>query len=113
MSTLLPSPGTFPPVAEYIPALFIGLLFGVALEVSGFGNSKILARQFYFHDMRVFKVMFTAIITASAGVAIFTATGLLDMDLLYIPDTFIIPLMVGGLILGMGSCCLPIARVRA
>jgi uncharacterized membrane protein YedE/YeeE len=94
--------GTLPPVMEFIPVLVIGLLFGVALEVAGFGNSKILASQFYFHDMRVFKVMFTAIITASAGVAILTATGLLDMDLLYIPDTFIVPLMVGGFILGMG-----------
>lgn len=87
---------------EFIPVLVIGFFFGIALEVAGFGNSKILAGQFYFHDMRVFKVMFTAIITASAGVAILTATGLLDMELLYIPDTFVIPLMVGGFILGMG-----------
>jgi hypothetical protein len=87
---------------EFVPALFIGLCFGIALEVAGFGNSKILAGQFYFYDMRVFKVMFTAIITAAAGVAILTATGLLDMDLLYIPDTFIVPLLVGGFILGMG-----------
>jgi len=33
----------------------------------GFGNAKYLAGQFYFHDMRVFKVMFT-IITATTGV---------------------------------------------
>ena len=103
MNTLLPLlQGTFPPVAEYIPALFIGILFGVALEVSGFGNAKFLAGQFYFHDLRVFKVMFTAIITAATGVAILTSTGLLAMDLLYVPDTFLIPLLVGGLILGAG-----------
>ena len=103
MNTLLPLlQGTFPPVLEFIPALIIGILFGVALEVSGFGNAKFLAGQFYFHDLRVFKVMFTAIITAAAGVAILTATGLLAMDLLYVPDTFLIPLLVGGLILGAG-----------
>ena len=103
MSTLFPIiTGTLPPAMEFIPVLVIGLFFGIALEVAGFGNSKILAGQFYFHDMRVFKVMFTAIITASAGVAVLTSTGLLDMDLLYIPDTFIVPLMVGGFILGMG-----------
>jgi uncharacterized membrane protein YedE/YeeE len=103
MSTLFPIiSGTLPPAMEFIPVLVIGLFFGIALEVAGFGNSKILAAQFYFHDMRVFKVMFTAIITACSGVAILTATGLLDMDLLYIPDTFIVPLMVGGFILGMG-----------
>lgn len=103
MSTIFPIiSGTLPPAMEFIPVLIIGLLFGIALEVAGFGNSKILAGQFYFHDMRVFKVMFTAIITASTGVAILTATGMLDMDLIYIPDTFIVPLMVGGFILGMG-----------
>ena len=91
-----------PPVAEFLPVLFIGLLFGIALEVAGFGNSRVLASQFYFHDMRVFKVMFTAIITAATGVAILTTVGLLDMDLLYVPDTFIVPLMIGGFILGMG-----------
>ena len=103
MSNLFPIiSATLPPAMEFVPALFIGICFGIALEVAGFGNSKILAGQFYFHDMRVFKVMFTAIITAAAGVAILTATGILNMDLLYIPDTFIIPLMVGGFILGMG-----------
>jgi len=103
MSTLLPLlQGTFPPVLEFIPALIIGVLFGAALEVSGFGNAKFLAGQFYFHDLRVFKVMFTAIITAAAGVAILTSTGLLAMDLLYVPDTFLIPLLVGGLVLGAG-----------
>lgn len=103
MSTLFPLlQGTFPPVLEFIPALIIGILFGAALEVSGFGNAKFLAGQFYFHDLRVFKVMFTAIITAATGVAILTATGLLSMDLLYVPDTFLIPHLVGGLVLGAG-----------
>jgi uncharacterized protein len=103
MSTLLPLlQGTFPPVLEFIPALIVGALFGAALEVSGFGNAKFLAGQFYFHDLRVFKVMFTAIITAATGVAILTSTGLLGMGLLYVPDTFLIPHLVGGLILGAG-----------
>jgi hypothetical protein len=91
-----------PPAAEFVPVVLIGILFGVALEVAGFGNSKILASQFYFHDMRVFKVMFTAIITASTGAALFASLGLLNLDLLYVPDTFIVPLVVGGFILGMG-----------
>ena len=103
MSTILPIlQGTFPPALEFIPALIIGVLFGVALEKAGFGNAKYLAGQFYFHDLRVFKVMFTAIITAAAGVAILTSTGLLSMELLYVPDTFLIPLLVGGLVLGAG-----------
>jgi uncharacterized protein len=103
MSALFPIiSSTFPPAMEFVPALLIGLLFGIALEVAGFGNARVLAGQFYFHDMRVFKVMFTAIVTASTGVAILAAAGLLDMDLLYVPDTFIVPLLTGGFILGMG-----------
>jgi len=94
--------GMMPAVLEFLPVLLIGVLFGMALEVSGFGNSRILASQFYFHDMRVFKVMFTSIITASAGVAIFKSLGLLDLDLVYVPSTFIVPHLVGGFILGVG-----------
>jgi hypothetical protein len=67
-----------------------------------FGNTKFLAGQFYFHALRVFKVMFTAIITAAAGGAILTATGLLGMELSYVPETFLIPHLVGGLVLGAG-----------
>ena len=52
--------------------------------------------------MRVFKVMFTAIITAAAGVAILSSAGLLNLELLYVPDTFLIPHVVGGFVLGAG-----------
>jgi hypothetical protein len=103
MSSVFPIiTATMPAAAEFMPVVLIGILFGVALEVAGFGNSKNLAAQFYFHDMRVFKVMFTAIVTASTGAALFAALGLLNIDLVYVPDTFIVPLMVGGFILGMG-----------
>ena len=50
-----------------IIAIFIGIGFGFFLERAGFGNSRKLAAQFYFYDMTVFKVMFTAIITAMLG----------------------------------------------
>ena len=43
----------------------IGVAFGMTLESAGFGNSQLLAAQFYFKDMRVFKVMFTAILVAN------------------------------------------------
>jgi uncharacterized protein len=103
MSSLFPIvSAALPPAAEFVPVLAIGVLFGVALEVAGFGHSRVLASQFYFHDMRVFKVMFTAIVTAAAGVSILSGVGLLDMSLVYVPDTFIVPLMAGGFILGMG-----------
>ncbi len=49
---------------SYVIYALVGIAFGFTLESAGFGNSKLLAAQFYFKDMRVFKVMFTAIIVA-------------------------------------------------
>ena len=50
-----------------IIAFVIGIAFGIALEKGGFGRATILASQFYFTNMRVLKVMFTAIVTAMLG----------------------------------------------
>lgn len=83
-------------------ALPIGIGFGWALERAGFGNAKKLAGQFFLYDFTVFKVMFTAIVTALLGVFFLTRFGLLDASLLAIPETFLIPQLVGGLIFGVG-----------
>ena len=91
------------------PALVVGFFFGLTLERAGFGNARVLSAQFYFTNMRVFKVMFTAIITAGAGMALLGAVGLLDMKMLSWPDTFLWPHLVGGFLLGAGfiisGCC--------
>lgn len=83
-------------------AFIIGIGFGFALERGGFGNARILAAQFYFTNMRVFKVMFTAIVTAMIGVFYLSYIGFLDLSLVYLSDTYILPQVVGGLILGVG-----------
>jgi len=79
-----------------------GVGFGFALERSGFGNSRNLAAQFYLTDMRVFKVMFTAIITAMLLIFWFSALGLLDYQALYVNPTYLWPGIVGGLVFGAG-----------
>src|SRR3970040_2636049 len=56
----------------------IGFAFGFTLEMSGFGNSRKLAAQFYFTDLTVLKVMFTAI--AVSMVLLFGAVGLGILD---------------------------------
>jgi hypothetical protein len=94
--------GSFPAGLQFIPAVIIGFFFGFVLERSGFGNARILAAQFYLHNMRVFKVMFGAIVTAAIGLAITSAAGLLDMSAMFIPETFAWPHLVGGLLLGAG-----------
>jgi rhodanese-related sulfurtransferase len=82
--------------------LLIGVLFGATLETAGFGNSKKLAAQFYFKDLTVFKVMFTAIIVACSLVFLSSAIGLLDYNLVWVPPTYLWPGIVGGLIMGVG-----------
>ncbi len=64
--TLFPLPLTelFGQYGAYFVYLLVGVAFGFTLESAGFGNSKKLAAQFYFKDLTVFKVMFTAILVA-------------------------------------------------
>jgi uncharacterized membrane protein YedE/YeeE len=79
-----------------------GFLFGFVLEQAGFGNSRNLAAQFYLYDMRVLKVMFTAIVTAMLLIFLGQAVGLLDYSQLFINPTHLWPGIVGGLIFGVG-----------
>lgn len=87
---------------SYVVYAIIGVGFGMTLESAGFGNSKLLAAQFYFKDMRVFKVMFTAIIVAMTLVFLSSSLGLLDYNLVWVPPTYLWPGIVGGLIMGVG-----------
>lgn len=87
---------------SYIVYLIIGFAFGYVLEISGFGKSTKLAAQFYFKEMTVLKVMFTAIIVAMIGVFLATGLGLLDYNLIWVNPTYLWPGIVGGLIMGVG-----------
>ncbi len=89
------------PVA-YLIFLLIGIGFGYSLEISGFGDSRKLAAQFYFKDMRVLKVMFTGIVVAMTLIFLSSAVGLLDFDRVYVNLTYLWPGIVGGLIMGVG-----------
>lgn len=82
--------------------LVIGIAFGYVLEISGFGNSIKLAGQFYFKEMTVLKVMFTAIIVAMALIFLASGLGLLDYNLVWVNPTYLWPGIVGGLIMGVG-----------
>jgi rhodanese-related sulfurtransferase len=94
------------PLAEnpwtYLVFGVIGFAFGFVLESSGFGNSKKLAAQFYFKDLTVLKVMFGAIVTAMVLLFLSSALGILDFNLVYVPETHLWPGILGGLIMGVG-----------
>ncbi|MFP5229581.1 MAG: YeeE/YedE thiosulfate transporter family protein [Acidobacteriota bacterium] len=94
--------GFFGDEASFIIAFLIGIGFGFFLERAGFGSARKLAAQFYLRDLSVLKVMFTAIITAMTGVYVLSRLGLLDLSLVYLVPTFLIPQIVGGLLLGIG-----------
>ncbi len=83
-------------------ALLVGLGFGFWLERAGFGSSRKLAAIFYFRDFAVLKVMGTAIVTAALGLWTLNAGGLVAMDGIFQPETFLWPQLVGGLLFGVG-----------
>jgi len=87
---------------SFIIAVLIGISFGFWLERAGFGESRKLALQFYFREMTVLKVMFTAIVVAMLGIAYLTLFGGLDINMVYINPTYLGAQAVGGLLLGMG-----------
>ncbi len=83
-------------------AYVLGMGFGFCLERAGFGSARKLTAVFYLHDMAVVKVMFTAIVTAMAGLFVLSAAGVLDMAELYVEPTSLAAQALGGLVFGAG-----------
>jgi uncharacterized membrane protein YedE/YeeE len=83
-------------------AAAIGIAFGWTLERAGLASARKLTGQFYLTDLTVFKVMFSAIVTAMLGVFWLGRLGLLDLSRVYVPETFLLPQAVGGLVFGAG-----------
>ena len=94
--------GLFGEEFSLLVAFVLGIGFGFCLERAGFGSARKLAAQFYLYDMSVFKVMFTAIVTAMLGVTYLGWIGWLDLSLVYLVPTHLGPQLVGGLVLGVG-----------
>ncbi len=94
--------GVFGDEASLIVAFLIGIGFGFFLERAGFGSARKLMSQFYLTDMAVFKVMFTAVVTAMLGVTYLAWIGFLDLSLIYYVPTWWITMILGGLLMGVG-----------
>lgn len=86
----------------YIVFAVIGFAFGFTLEMSGFGNSEKLAAQFYFKDLTVLKVMFTAIVVAMLGIFTMVGFGVLNFNLVWVNLTYLSSGLLGGVIMGVG-----------
>ena len=94
--------GLFGDDASLAVAAVLGTGFGYFLERAGFGSARKLTAQFYLSDMSVFKVMFTAIVTAMIGVAALSAAGWLDFSKIYLVPTYVVPQIVAGFVFGVG-----------
>jgi uncharacterized protein len=88
--------------AGLVVALMLGAAFGWFLERGGLGSARKLAGQFYFADFTVFKVMFSAILTAMLGLFWLGKLGVVDVSRVYVPETYLLPQLVGGLVFGAG-----------
>jgi uncharacterized membrane protein YedE/YeeE len=83
-------------------ALLIGVGFGASLEMAGLGNANKLSGQFTLRDFTVLKVMFSAILTTMLGTFWLGRLGVISLAALYVPETFLAPQVVGGLVFGVG-----------
>lgn len=92
----LATPGAF------LASLFIGFVFGFALERAGFGSSKKLAGIFYFRDMTVLKVMFSGLIVAMLGLFYAIGLGFISIENLYLMPTKYGAQILGGFVFGIG-----------
>jgi uncharacterized membrane protein YedE/YeeE len=79
-----------------------GVAFGAALERAGLGSARKLVGQFYGTDLTVFKVMFTAIVVAMLGAFWLGRLGVLDLSRVWVPETWILPQLIGGVVFGVG-----------
>lgn len=88
-----------------LAAVALGFFFGFVLERAGFGRATKLAGQFYLNDMTVFKVMFSAIVTAMLGLVLADGLGLANFSAIAATaasTTYIWPMLIGGILLGIG-----------
>jgi hypothetical protein len=83
-------------------AVPIGFIFGFALFHAGFTDSRRIAWAFYFKDMGVPVVMFSAIVTGMLGLWGLSLVGVLDISMVYLLPTYLVPMAIGGIIFGWG-----------
>lgn len=89
-------------MSDLLVAAAVGIAFGWTLERAGLGDPPKLAGQFFLRDFTVLKVMMSALVTAMLGAFWLNRLGLVDLNEIYVPETFLLPQLVGGLVFGLG-----------
>ncbi len=90
------------PFTYLLIAALVGTAFGFFLERSGFGSAKKLTAVFTLRDWGVYRVMFTALVTAMVGAQLLAAIGWMELGLLEVGTTYLWPMFLGGLLFGVG-----------
>jgi len=83
-------------------AVPIGFVFGFGLYHAGFTDARKIARAFYFKDVSVPVVMFSAIITGMLGLWGLSLIGFLDAAQVPFLPTYLTPMALGGFLFGVG-----------
>ena len=83
-------------------AVLIGMAFGFILEASGFSSSRNLAGEFYGYNFVVLRVFFTAVVVTMVGLLYFSHFGWIDLSRIFVLPTFVAPMIVGGIMMGVG-----------
>ena len=85
-----------------LSGLLLGGAFGYILERGGLGSGCKLTGQMRLQDWTVFRVMFTAIVVAAAGLLVLEARGYLPADAVFVPGTYLWAALLGGALVGLG-----------
>lgn len=91
-----------PLLFNHLLALLLGAGLGTVLEGSGLGDPRRNSGQYYFRNFTAFKLILTAILTASLLAFLAGALGLMDLSALYVSSTHLWPGLVGGVVMGLG-----------
>lgn len=83
-----------------IIAAVLGILFGILLHKGQVTNYNVIVNFFRLKDMRVLKIMFTAVVVGGIGVAILIATGLAAGW--HIKPTLLLGIILGASMFGVG-----------
>ncbi len=87
---------------DFVIAILLGIAFGFILEASGFSSSRNITGVFYGYNFVVLRVFFTAVIVAMVGLLYFDYFGWIDVSKIFILPTYLTPMIVGGVIMGIG-----------
>lgn len=87
---------------DFVIAIVLGIAFGFILESSGFSSSRNITGVFYGYNFVVLRVFFTAVIVAMVGLMYFDYFGWLDISKIFILPTYLWPMILGGVIMGVG-----------